>query len=241
MNTQKIRCLVVDDEPLARDVIENFISRIDDLELIAKCSSAHEAFNVLHKEDIDLIFLDIQMPEITGIEFLKDLSPAPTVIFTTAYKDHAIDAYNLDAIDYLLKPIEFSRFLKSVNKVYRQSKPIPETRTEIQNNILEDKPYIYLKVLKKMQKIYLKDILYIESLKSYIKVKTTTKEIIAHRPISSIESILPIDKFLRVHRSFLISVDHIDAFSPIEIELKGNKVPVGRKYKETVKEALGYF
>ncbi|WP_298539556.1 response regulator [uncultured Aquimarina sp.] len=241
MNNQKIRCLVVDDEPLARDVIENFISRIDNLELIAKCSSAHEAFNVLHKEDIDLIFLDIQMPEITGIEFLKDLSPAPTVIFTTAYKDHAIDAYNLDAIDYLLKPIEFSRFLKSVNKVYRQSKPIQGTHTEVQNNISENKPYIYLKVLKKMQKIYLKDILYIESLKSYIKVKTTTKEIIAHRPISAIESILPIDKFLRVHRSFLISVDHIDAFSPIEIELKGNKVPVGRKYKEAVKEALGYF
>ncbi|WP_299435956.1 response regulator [uncultured Aquimarina sp.] len=241
MKNQKIRCLVVDDEPLARDVIENFISRIDDLDLIAKCSSAHEAFNVLHKEDIDLIFLDIQMPEITGIEFLKDLSPAPTVIFTTAYKDHAIDAYNLDAIDYLLKPIEFSRFLKSVNKVYRQSKPISETRIEEQGTMQETNPYIYLKVLKKMQKIYLQDILYIESLKSYIKVKTISKEIIAHRPISSIESILPTDKFLRVHRSFLICVDHIDAFSPIEIELKGNKVPVGRKYKETVKEMLGYF
>ncbi|MBW1296886.1 LytR/AlgR family response regulator transcription factor [Aquimarina litoralis] len=241
MKNQKIRCLVVDDEPLARDVIENFILRIDNLDLIAKCSSAHEAFNVLHKEAIDLIFLDIQMPEITGIEFLKDLSPAPTVIFTTAYKDHAIDAYNLDAIDYLLKPIEFSRFLKSVNKVYRQSKPNSETNIETPITNVIPKPYIYLKVLKKMQKVYLDDILYIESIKSYIRVKTTTKEIIAHRPISSIISELPTKKFLRVHRSFLISVDHIDAFSPTEIELKGNKVPVGRKYKETVKEVLGYF
>lgn len=241
MKNQKIRCLVVDDEPLARDVIENFISRIDNLDLVAKCSSAHEAFNVLHKEQIDLIFLDIQMPEITGIEFLKDLSPAPTVIFTTAYKDHAIDAYNLDAIDYLLKPIEFSRFLKSVNKVYRQSKPNAETPSNTSIITTDFRPYIYLKVLKKMQKVYLDDILYIESLKSYIKVKTVMKEIIAHRPISSILTELPTSKFLRVHRSFLISIDHIDAFSPTEIELKGNKVPVGRKYKETVKEILGYF
>lgn len=241
MKNQKIRCLVVDDEPLARDVIENFISRIDNLDLVAKCSSAHEAFNVLHKEQIDLIFLDIQMPEITGIEFLKDLSPAPTVIFTTAYKDHAIDAYNLDAIDYLLKPIEFSRFLKSVNKVYRQSKPNAEIPSNTSIITTDFRPYIYLKVLKKMQKVYLDDILYIESLKSYIKVKTVMKEIIAHRPISSIITELPTSKFLRVHRSFLISIDHIDAFSPTEIELKGNKVPVGRKYKETVKEILGYF
>ncbi|GAA0722096.1 LytTR family DNA-binding domain-containing protein [Aquimarina litoralis] len=241
MKNQKIRCLVVDDEPLARDVIENFISRIDNLDLIAKCSSAHEAFNVLHKEQIDLIFLDIQMPEITGIEFLKDLSPAPTVIFTTAYKDHAIDAYNLDAIDYLLKPIEFSRFLKSVNKVYRQSKSNTETPSNTAVITTDFRPYIYLKVLKKMQKVYLDDILYIESLKSYIKVKTVMKEIVAHRPISSIITELPTSKFLRVHRSFLISIDHIDAFSPTEIELKGNKVPVGRKYKETVKEILGYF
>ncbi|MBQ4819593.1 response regulator [Aquimarina sp. MMG016] len=241
MTPQKIRCLIVDDEPLARDVIENFVARIDDLELVAKCSSAHEAFNVLHKTNVDLIFLDIQMPEITGIEFLKDLSPAPTVIFTTAYKDHALDAYNLDAIDYLLKPIEFSRFLKSVNKVFRQSKQNNDTIVEVNNNNTESKPYIYLKVVKKMQKIYIDDILYIESLKSYIKVKTTTKEIIAHRPISSIISILPTDKFLRVHRSFLIAMDHIDTFSPTEIELQGNKIPVGRKYKETVKEVLGYF
>ncbi|WP_298540793.1 LytTR family DNA-binding domain-containing protein [uncultured Aquimarina sp.] len=243
MNT-KIKCLIVDDEPLAREIIETYISRIDHLELIASCANALEAFNIIADKKIDLIFLDIQMPDLTGIDFLKDLSPSPKVIFTTAYSDYAVDAFNLEAIDYLLKPIEFSRFLKSVNKVLKLSKAT-STLLESSSNTEEEANYqdifIYLKVEKKMQKIFLKNILFIESLKNYIKIKTSDREIIAYKSISSIENVLPSARFLRVHRSFIIGIDHIDSFSTTEIELKGIKIPVGRNYKTSVKEKLGYF
>ncbi|WP_299220439.1 LytTR family DNA-binding domain-containing protein [uncultured Aquimarina sp.] len=243
MNT-KIKCLIVDDEPLAREIIENYVSRIDHLELIASCANALEAFNIIADKSIDLIFLDIQMPDLTGIDFLKDLNPSPKVIFTTAYSNYAVDAFNLEAIDYLLKPIEFSRFLKSVNKVLKLSKST-STLLVSSNSNEEEKNYqdlfIYLKVEKKMQKIFFKNILFIESLKNYIKIKTSDREIIAYKSISSIERILPSSRFLRVHRSFIIGIDHIDAFSTTEIELKGIKIPVGRNYKASVKEKLGYF
>ena len=242
--SSKIKCLIVDDEPLAREIIENYISRINHLELIASCANALEAFNIIADSNIDLIFLDIQMPELTGIDFLKDLTPAPKVIFTTAYSDYAVDAFNLEAIDYLLKPIEFSRFLKSINKTLQllktsNSKIIPLSDDNNETDYRDI--FIYLKVEKKMQKIFLKDVLYIESLKNYIKVKTLDREIIAYKSISSIENILPSTRFLRVHRSFIIGIDYIDAFSTTEIELKGIKIPVGRNYKISVKEKLGYF
>ncbi|WP_299189073.1 LytTR family DNA-binding domain-containing protein [uncultured Aquimarina sp.] len=242
MNT-KIKCLIVDDEPLAREIIENYISRINHLEHIASCANALEAFNIITDKNIDLIFLDIQMPEVTGIDFLKDLTPSTQVIFTTAYSDYAVDAFNLEAIDYLLKPIEFSRFLKSINKVLKRLDTANNIDSTISNTEESDYQdvFIYLKVEKKMQKIFLKDILYIESLKNYIKVKTSEREIIAYKGISSIESTLPSKKFLRVHRSFIIAIDNIDAFSPTEIEIKGLKIPVGRNYRESVKEILGYF
>ncbi|WP_299251827.1 LytTR family DNA-binding domain-containing protein [uncultured Aquimarina sp.] len=241
----EIKCIVVDDEPLAREIIENYISRIDHLTLVASCGNALEAFNIVANKRIDLIFLDIQMPDLTGIDFLKDLTPSPNVIFTTAYSDYALDAFNLEVIDYLLKPIEFSRFLKSVNRVLKLSKST-STPLALSNNNNDDEYnyqdiFIYLKVEKKMQKIFLKNILYIESLKNYIKIKTSDREIIAYKSISSIESVLPSTRFLRVHRSFIISIDHIDAFSTTEIELKGVKIPIGRNYKTSVKEKLGYF
>ncbi|AXT50056.1 DNA-binding response regulator [Aquimarina sp. BL5] len=243
MNT-RIKCLIVDDEPLAREIIENYISRIDHLELIASCANALEAFNIIADKSIDLIFLDIQMPDLTGIDFLKDLNPSPKVIFTTAYSNYAVDAFNLEAIDYLLKPIEFSRFLKSVNKVlklYKSTSALLELSNSNEAETNYQDLFIYLKVEKKMQKIFLKNILFIESLKNYIKIKTCDREIIAYKSISNIENVLPSTHFLRVHRSFIIGIDYIDAFSTTEIELKGIKIPVGRNYKASVKEKLGYF
>ncbi|SEM13687.1 two component transcriptional regulator, LytTR family [Aquimarina amphilecti] len=239
----RIKCLIVDDEPLAREIIENYISRINHLELIDSCANALEAFNIITNKNIDLIFLDIQMPELNGIDFLKDLSPSTQVIFTTAYSDYAVDAFNLEAIDYLLKPIEFSRFLKSINKVLKlldTTNSIPPVTTNTEEIDYQD-VFIYLKVEKKMQKIFLKDIFFIESLKNYIKIKTSDREIIAYKGISSIESTLPSKKFLRVHRSFIVAIDNIQAFSTTEIEIKGIKIPVGRNYRESVKETLGYF
>ncbi|MBQ4821954.1 response regulator transcription factor [Aquimarina sp. MMG016] len=238
---EKIKCIVVDDEPLAREIIESYVSRINDLKLIGSCANAIEAFDFIAKNKVDLIFLDIQMPELTGIEFLKGLNPTPKVIFTTAYSNYAVDAFNLEAIDYLLKPIEFSRFLKSIHKVLKLEKPATQIKNTVDDGINYQEAFIYLKVEKKMQKIFLKDILCIESLKNYIKIKTIDREITAHKSISSIVEILPTEKFLRVHRSFIIGIDFIDAFSPSEVEIKGLKIPIGRNYKEEVKKKLGYF
>ncbi|MFD2564746.1 LytR/AlgR family response regulator transcription factor [Aquimarina rubra] len=240
----KIKCIVVDDEPLAREIIETYIARVDQLELISSCANALEAFNIIAKDKVDLIFLDIQMPELTGIDFLKDLTPSPKVIFTTAYSDYAVDAFNLEAVDYLLKPIEFSRFLKSIHKFLKLSTVTSTPLTSLSDHNEEanyQDIFMYLKVEKKMQKIFLKDILFIESLKNYIKVKTMDREIIAYKSISSIESLLPDSRFLRVHRSFIVGIDYINSFSTTEIELKGIKIPVGRNYKESVKDTLGYF
>ncbi|MEC3907627.1 LytTR family DNA-binding domain-containing protein [Tamlana sp. 2201CG12-4] len=237
-----LKCIIVDDEPLARDVIETFISRIESLDLVATCSSAHEAFNILLQHHIDLIFLDIHMPELKGTEFLKGLPLSPMVVFTTAYSDHALEAYNLDVIDYLVKPIEFSRFLKAINKVYKQIKPDEGSALKLSEAPdIEQEKFIYLKIEKKMQKIYLKDILYIESLKNYVKVKIIDREVIAYKRISAIHESLPNKKFLRVHRSFIVSIDYIESFSPVEVEIKGHKIPIGRKYRDMVKTQLGYF
>ncbi len=238
----RITCIIVDDEPLARDIIETFVSRIDDLELIGSCSDALDAFNLISKKNVDLVFLDINMPEITGIDFLKDLTPSPKVIFTTAYSNYAVDAFNLEAVDYLLKPIEFSRFLKAVNKAFKELIPSHQKISNIEHESSSYiETFIYLKVEKKMQKVFLKDIQYIESLRNYIKIKTADRELIAYKSISKIEETLPAKKFLRVHRSFIVGIDFIDSFSPSEIEIKGVKIPVGRYYKEIVKDALGYF
>lgn len=237
----KIKCIVVDDEPLAREVVINHISKIDILEHIGSCANAPAAFDFITQNKVDLIFLDIQMPELTGIDFLKELTPSPKVIFTTAYSNYAVDAFNLDAVDYLVKPIKFSRFLKSVNKACRQVNLPDQLSSDAYEIPGYQEGFVYLKVEKKMQKIYLRDILFIESLKNYIKVKTIDREIIAHKSISSIRDVLPLKKFLRVHRSFIVSIDAIDAFSPSEIEIKGIRIPVGRNYKEEVKEVLGYF
>jgi DNA-binding LytR/AlgR family response regulator len=238
----KLRCLIVDDEPLALDVLETYIERLDNLELVGKCKNAIEAYNKLQSDKVDLLFLDIQMPKLTGIDFLKSVSQRPKVIFTTAYREYAIEGYELDAIDYLLKPISFERFLKAVNKVVqpsqRSSAPV-DTTSEVASlgNVTAQEPFIYLKADKKMVKVPLKDILYIESLKDYIRVKTITKEVISYQKISYLEEKLPEEKFLRIHRSFIIAMDRIEAFSAVHVEVGGHEIPIGRNYKnETLRK-----
>jgi DNA-binding LytR/AlgR family response regulator len=236
----KIKCLIVDDEPLALDVLETFVQRLDNLELVGRCSNAVEAYNYLQTEDVDLIFLDIQMPKLTGIEFLKSLSNPPKVIFTTAYRDYAVEGYELNAIDYLLKPIAFERFLKAVAKVTSVTQPAaaPTVATPHVASNYQD-AYIYLKADKKMVKVMLADILYIESLKDYIRVKTDTKEVISYQKISFLEEKLPKDKFLRIHRSFIVALDKVQAFSATTVELGKVEIPIGRFYKNDVLQVLG--
>lgn len=236
--------MIVDDEPLALDVLETFIQRLDNLVLVCRCNNAVEAYNCLQSEHIDLLFLDIQMPKLTGIDFLKSLANPPKVIFTTAYRDYAVEGFELNAVDYLLKPIAFKRFLKAVSKVTApepqaiQAAPAPASVQIAPAGQGYQEAFIYLKADKKMVKVMLSDILFIESLKDYIRVKTETKEIISYQKISFLEEKLPTDKFLRIHRSFIVALDKIQAFSASAVDIGQTEIPIGRFYKNEVLQVL---
>lgn len=235
-----MKCIIVDDEPLAREVLESYVDRIDGLELVASCDNAVKAFDILKKEDVDLIFLDIQMPKLNGIDFLKVLNPLPKVIFTTAYREYAIESYELDVVDYLLKPISFQRFLMAVSKAMNGHGSVPNepAQTPVSDELRSDHPYIFLKADRKMVKVYLKDILYIESLKDYVRIKMPQKDVISLQKISFLEQKLPEDCFVRIHRSFIVPIKKIEAFSQNVIEIGGTELPIGRNYKEKVLQIL---
>ncbi|MEO1050374.1 MAG: LytTR family DNA-binding domain-containing protein [Bacteroidota bacterium] len=234
----KLKCLIVDDEPLAIEVIESYVERLEGMEIMATCSNALEAFEVLQEKQVDLLFLDIQMPKLTGIDFLKTMKSPPKVIFTTAYRDYALEGYELDIIDYLLKPISFERFLKAINKVYQtQPKQYSAKAQDAQTTDTEG-DYIYLKADKKMVKVPLHDILYIESLKDYVRVKTPVKEVITHQKISYLEQKLPEENFMRIHRSFIVPINKIESYSASAIEVPGKEIPIGRNYKNQVLSVL---
>lgn len=234
-----IRCLIVDDEPLAIEILQSYVDRVDSLELVATCSNAVQAFDVLKKEKIDLLFLDIQMPKLTGIEFLKALTPVPKVIFTTAYREYAVESYELNVVDYLLKPIAFDRFLMAVNKVHENGGTPDIISQESAQVVQETDPFLFLKVDRKMVKVHLKDITYIESLKDYVRVKTSTgQELVSLQKISYLEKKLPADCFQRVHKSYIVSLKKISAYSSASIEIGDTEVPIGRSYKSEVMKVL---
>lgn len=234
----KLRCLIIDDEQLALDILEDYIKRLDHLELIGRCPNAIEAFNILQQEQVDLIFVDIQMPQLTGIDLVKNLPSPPKVIFTTAYREYALDSYELNALDYLLKPISFDRFLKAVNKAFPQVAGHSNVEPVVQNVPSDQDAFVYLKSDKKMVKVFLKDILYIESLASYVQVHTTERKITCYKKISEFEEKLPQEQFLRVHRSFLIATRHVVAYTSAHIEIADKEIPIGRNYKNEVLKAL---
>lgn len=226
----KLQCLIVDDEPLALDLLESHIEAMDDLELAGRCENALEAGTILRQKRIDLLFLDIQMPVLTGIDLIKTLQNRPRIILTTAYKEYAFDAFQLDAADYLLKPITFARFLTSINKVCGQ---LQATRTAMaEPSALFEEAFVYLKTEKRLVKVVLKDILYIESIRDYTKIITRDQRVIAHQRISLLEEKLPENWFLRIHRSYLINRLHVQAFSPQFVEIQEKHLPIGRQYKE---------
>nr|WP_294943575.1 response regulator transcription factor [uncultured Mucilaginibacter sp.] len=236
-----MRCLVIDDEPLAIQLLRSYIDRVDGLVLVKCCSNAVEALSSLRSGQIDLLFLDIQMPKITGIDLLKSLSVKPKVIFTTAYREYAIEAFDLDVVDYLLKPISFERFLRAVGKVYTFKTPDEPVGTDY--NLLHDynASYIFLRAEREMVKVYLKDILYIESLRDYVRVKTTDSQIISYNKISYLEQKLPENKFIRVHRSFIVAFDRILTFTPNALKLSNMLIPIGRNYKSETIKALNRY
>jgi DNA-binding LytR/AlgR family response regulator len=226
-----MKCIIVDDEPLAIEILEAYVARIDELELTGTFRNAIAAFSFVQQNPVDLIFLDIEMPKLSGIEFLKTLKNSPKVIITTAYRDYAIEGFELEVVDYLLKPIPFERFLKSVGKVLTRI-DAPTLPQSTQDN------FIYFKVDKKMVKTRIADILYIESIKDYVKVRTADKEIITQQKISYLDESLPRQQFLRVHRSFIVNLDRIDAYTATDVEINKFKVPIGRNYKADVMKVL---
>ncbi len=235
----KTKCLIIDDEPLARDLIRNHIEKLDNFEIVAECGDAMKALQELRDHKIDLMFMDIQMPQITGIEFLKILKNPPKVIITTAYREFALEGFELDVVDYLLKPVTFERFLKSVNKYYQVVQEEAQNTVPVTETISAgEDAFIYVKENKRVIKVYLNEILYIEGLSEYVQIHTDRKKIITKTSMTNLEEKLPADGFLRIHKSFIVSLSRIEAFTSTTIEVPGKELPIGRSYKNSVLNAL---
>ncbi len=230
----KVKCLLVDDEPLAIKLIENHIEQLDLFEVEATCSNAVKALELLRSKTIDLIFLDIKMPQLTGIDFLKTLKNPPAVIITTAYREFALDGYDLDIVDYLLKPITFDRFLKAVDR-YLRTIQIKQTSSTTKSS---ESQFIYFKSGAKFHKLYADDILYVESLRDYVIIHCQHQEINAKYKISDIEMELRPFNFLRIHRSFIVNPRKITAFTANDIEIGIKEIPIGTNYKTYVLREL---
>lgn len=236
MNT---RCIIVDDEPLAIKLIKSHVSKFDFIDVVAECKNAIQAMDVLRKENVDLMFLDINMPKITGLEFLKSIPHPPYVIITTAYREHAIEGFDLDVVDYLLKPISFERFIKAINKYCeRQEKKNASDNKE--QNTQANKKFIYVQDGKTIYKIYLKDILYLEGYGEYVKIHTSQKTYLSRDTMHEYETKLHNDQFIRIHKSFIVSIPQINAFTSTTVIIKGVEIPVGRTFKDSLYSSLNF-
>lgn len=229
-----IHCLVIDDEPLALDVLSDHISKIPFLTLIGKVRNAFDAIDLIEKGNIDLVFLDIQMPELTGFELLQSLTKKPLVVFTTAYPKFALESYELDAVDYLVKPISFNRFLKACNKVkQRLVQPFPPVHQTGEAFIEATQDFIFVKSEYKTIKIFLNEILFIESMKEYVAFHLKEKKVLSLLSITAVEESLNKEKFVRVHRSFIVSLDKIDSLERNLIRMGNTSITVGENYRDS--------
>lgn len=234
----KTRCVIVDDEPLARELIRGHIQKLENFEIVQECDNAMKAMEALRNNSVDLMFLDIKMPQISGIDFLKTLKHPPKVIITTAFSQYALDGFELDVVDYLMKPITFERFFKAVNK-YFTSATSQGVALENENGF-DDHAFIYVKENKKVIKIYLKEIHFIEGLNEYIRIHTDNRRVVVKSSLQSIEKKLPSELFIRIHKSYIISIPRIRAFNSTTIELENAKLRIGRNFKNQVFSALQY-
>lgn len=232
---KKINCIVADDEKLAREVIENYINKVDELNLVVSCSTGTEVYNYLQNNQVDLLFLDIEMPELNGIALLKTLKNPPSVIMTTAYREFALEGYELNVLDYLLKPVSFERFLKAIDK-YNHLKGLTRGAQDADpaKAYQDAEAFIYIRADHKMVRILISEILYLEGLKDCVKVQTKEKAILTYHTLSYFEEKLPINRFMRVHRSFIIGFEHIRSYTATEIEILDQGIPIGITYSKAV-------
>ncbi len=234
---EKFNCIIVEDEPLAAEVLQDYVAQVSFLQCRQVCSDAIFAMEFLQQEKIDVIFLDIHLPRLRGLDFIKTLPHPPQIIITTAYRDYAIEGYELCVVDYLLKPVSFNRFLMAINKLKHSSAAaIPFT---VATTATPEKPHLFINVNKKKVKIDIADILYIESRKEYISIVTKEKSLLTKMPLGEMETQLEKNNFIRVHRSFIVAKEKISAFTATDLEIGKQLIPIGRSYKELVLAVLG--
>ncbi len=232
MSTSIYRCMIVDDEPQAHEVLKSHITLVPSLRWVASCYNGVEAMATLREQTVDLLFLDIQMPQLLGTSLIKTLSSAPKVVFVTAHREFAMEGFDLGVVDYLLKPVSFERFLKAINKA------IPNGGSDQANSPSSSGRYLYFRVNRKMVKVYLDEILYVESLKDYVKIATRQGVLITKVSLSGIADMLPDSSFIQVHRSFIVAVAHIDAYDAENLRMGKSEIPVGPLYKNAVRSRM---
>lgn len=234
-----LACLIVDDEPLAVRLISSYIQQVPGLEIAAACNNAIDAFKILREQKIDLLFLDIKMPKLIGTDFLRSISNPPKVIFITAYRDYALDGYELDIVDYLLKPVSFTRFMKAVSKATKLislDNNLSSKNSEPNSN---KNSFLYFKINKEMQKVLLHEILFIESCKEYVKLHLENgKPLLVKQSISALQKLLSPHRFLRVHRSYIVAIEKISSYNSTYVTIDNHKIPIGRLYKNEVDKVL---
>lgn len=236
-NQKTINCLIIDDEAVAREVIASHLSKIKNINVIASCSTAMEAFQYISTSEIDLVFLDINMPEISGIAFAKSINKNIKIIFTTAYRDYAVEGFELQAVDYLLKPIAFERLLKAVNTyfdVYLEAQKAPANQSD-------ENSFMFVRADRTMTKIDFNQIIYIESFSDYLKIHLSDKTVVTRETISAIDAKLPKTQFLRIHRSYIIAVSRIESFTNEHVTIANTALTISRSYKEEVLKTLEQY
>ena len=235
--SQPLKCIIVEDEPLAAEILAEYVNQTPFLELTHICYDAIKALDVVRQNPVDVMFLDINLPKLNGLEFLKTLLHQPRVIITSAYHQHAVEGFELQVTDYLLKPIEFARFTKAVNKLLKPQRHADATIQKPAEHLV--RPYYFFTVSKRSVKIYLDEILYVESLKDSVSIVTKSKSYNTHYQLGELEELMRSDNFLRIHRSFMVAIDKIESFSAAEVEIAGRTLPIGRSHKLYVMEKLG--
>lgn len=229
-----IKYIIVDDEPLAHQIIETYCDNLPHLKLEANCYNGFEAIEFLNKKNVDIIFLDINMPKLKGFDFLKTLSNPPKIIVTTAYKEYAVEGYELDIVDYLLKPFSFNRFVKAINKATIEQHSVSKSNSETEKELQS----IFIKGDKKHHRVSLKEILFIEAYGNYTKFHLADNVLLSHEKISELEVLLPQEKFMRVHKSYIISVEKVSIIEGNRISIGEEKIPIGQTYKKKIGKLL---
>jgi DNA-binding LytR/AlgR family response regulator len=235
------KCLIVDDEYMARLLLENYAQKLPNLEIVALCENAIEALEYLRREQIDLLFLDIQMPQLSGLELVSTLRQKPAIIFTTAYSEHAVEGFRLDAIDYLLKPFSFERFVQAVNKAinYISFQEQEKTTQKSDIQLFKETNHFFVKADGRLVKIKFDDIIYIEGLKEYVSIYTATDRIITLQSLKNLEEILPATQFIRIHKSYIAATDKIQSIVGNQVEIHKKMIPIGLTYKDALLQKIG--